>query len=137
MDKVRIHPFLLFLVFMLLLPVAGGCDSNGGTTGSSKAEPQAFSDEIQQKLNKVLDDQMAAANLPGAIVGIWAPGKGEWVTARGLADTETGRAIQLDDKVRIASNTKTFTATVILQLVDEDRLSLDDKLEQYVPGIAN
>ena len=41
------------------------------------------------------------------------------------------------DAVRIGSITKTFVATVVLQLVDEAQLNLNDTLESYVPGIAN
>jgi D-alanyl-D-alanine carboxypeptidase len=43
----------------------------------------------------------------------------------------------MDDHIRIASITKTFTATVVLQVVDEGVLSLDDWLEPFVAGIAN
>ncbi|MDQ3427955.1 MAG: beta-lactamase family protein, partial [Gemmatimonadota bacterium] len=45
--------------------------------------------------------------------------------------------VMLEDHVRIASITKTFTATVVLQLVEEGRLSLDDKLEAFITGIPN
>jgi len=45
--------------------------------------------------------------------------------------------VTLEDHVRIASNTKTFVATVVLQLVDEGLVGLDDPLEDYVPGIPN
>jgi len=41
------------------------------------------------------------------------------------------------DGVRIASNTKTFTATVLLQIVQEGKLSLDDKLVKYVPSVKD
>lgn len=43
--------------------------------------------------------------------------------------------MQLDNHVRIGSNTKTFTGTVILQLADEGKLKLDDKVAQYIPAI--
>jgi D-alanyl-D-alanine carboxypeptidase len=60
---------------------------------------------------------------------------GEWVVAMGEADITSGSAIRADDKVRIASNTKTFTATMVLQLADEGRLSLGDPLEKYITGV--
>jgi hypothetical protein len=40
-----------------------------------------------------------------------------------------------DDHVRIASNTKTFVATAILQLVDRNQLSLDGHLDSFVEGV--
>ena len=48
---------------------------------------------------------------------------------------DQGRRSAVDDHVRIASITKTFTATLILRLVDKGKLSLDDHLADYVKGI--
>ncbi len=42
--------------------------------------------------------------------------------------------MRVDDRFRIASLTKTFAATVVMQLVDEGRLSLDDTVERWLPG---
>jgi D-alanyl-D-alanine carboxypeptidase len=54
----------------------------------------------------------------------------------GVADIETGKTIKKDAPVRIASNTKTFTATVVLQLVQEGKIALDAPVETYLPGIV-
>jgi D-alanyl-D-alanine carboxypeptidase len=59
------------------------------------------------------------------------------VRAFGTADRKTGRRARTTDHVRIASITKTFTATAILQLVDQARLSRDDHLSMFVPGVDN
>jgi D-alanyl-D-alanine carboxypeptidase len=59
------------------------------------------------------------------------------VRAQGIGDLETARPLREDDAVRIGSITKTFVATLILQLADEGQLSLDDPLESYVPGVLN
>jgi D-alanyl-D-alanine carboxypeptidase len=68
-------------------------------------------------------------------VGIWVPGRGTYVRTFGVADVATGRPVSLADHFRIASISKTFTATVILQLVDQKRLSLSDHLSRFVQGI--
>src|SRR3954466_2251102 len=52
---------------------------------------------------------------------------GHHVTARG--------AIRPDDRFRVGSVTKTFTAAVVLQLAAEGRLSLEDTVDRYVPGV--
>jgi len=52
----------------------------------------------------------------------------------GLADRATGRRMRTSDQFEIGSNTKTFTSTLVLQLVAEGRLRLDDPLERYLPG---
>ncbi|MFF7245557.1 serine hydrolase domain-containing protein [Embleya sp. NPDC008237] len=54
----------------------------------------------------------------------------------GVADVRTGRAIPADGAFRIASTSKAFTATVVLQLVGEGRLQLDDRVERWLPGIV-
>ena len=98
---------------------------------------EGFSPEIQLALHQIVERNLAATETPGALVGVWYPGHGEWQHAAGIADLETGAPVTLDDHVRIASNTKTFVATVVLQLVDEGLVGLDDPIEDYVPGIPN
>ncbi len=96
-----------------------------------------FSSEEQLALTTIVESSLAQTNSPGALIGIWYPGRGDWTYAAGIKDLATAAPVTLDDYVRIASITKTFTATVILQLVDEGKLSLDDVLETFVPGIAS
>jgi D-alanyl-D-alanine carboxypeptidase len=55
----------------------------------------------------------------------------------GVADQSTGSAARPGDRFRIASTTKTFVATVVLQLVGEGRLSLDDTVEHWLPGVVS
>lgn len=54
----------------------------------------------------------------------------------GTAEQGTDRPMPLDGRFRIGSATKTFTATVVLQLVGEGRLSLDDTVERWLPGVV-
>jgi D-alanyl-D-alanine carboxypeptidase len=53
------------------------------------------------------------------------------------ADLRRPRLILSTDLFRIASVTKTFLATIILQLVAERRLSLDDAVEDWLPGLVS
>ncbi|MFJ4785718.1 serine hydrolase domain-containing protein [Streptomyces sp. NPDC088794] len=55
----------------------------------------------------------------------------------GVSDTATGRAARATDRFRIASSTKTFVSTVLLQLVGEGRVSLDDTVEHWLPGLVD
>jgi len=119
------------LIFLLLIPLVICMTSCGGESLPS------FDEDLQLQMQQIVEQVMAQDNIPGTIVGVWVPERGEWVTAVGQADIETGRQISTDDKVRIASNTKTFVATLILQLVDEGKLGLDDPLEKYISGVPN
>ena len=87
---------------------------------------------LEEAIRQAMDDY----GIPGAIAGVWVPGCRTWITAQGTADLATGRAIATSDKVRIASITKTFVATVVLQLVDEGRISLNDTLDMYSGGFG-
>ncbi|WP_246126745.1 serine hydrolase domain-containing protein [Embleya hyalina] len=53
----------------------------------------------------------------------------------GLADLATGRKVAGDEHSRIASNTKTWVATVVLQLVGEGKLGLEDTVDHHLPGL--
>lgn len=60
---------------------------------------------------------------------------GTWTASSGVADLRTRRPVPRDGHYRIASNTKTFVATVVLQLVAEHRIRLDDPVDRYLPGV--
>ncbi|MFF8995061.1 serine hydrolase domain-containing protein [Streptomyces sp. NPDC014983] len=64
-------------------------------------------------------------------------GCARWTVTDGLADLRTGRPMNATDRLRVGSVTKTFTATVVLQLVAEHRLSLDAPVERYLPGLIH
>ncbi|MBB1255804.1 serine hydrolase domain-containing protein [Streptomyces alkaliterrae] len=54
----------------------------------------------------------------------------------GVADLRTGAPVPARTTFRIASTTKTFVAVTLLQLVGEGRLSLDDPVERWLPGVV-
>jgi D-alanyl-D-alanine carboxypeptidase len=98
---------------------------------------EAFPAEVQLQLTQVVETALAETSTPGALVGVWVPGRGNWTMAAGVGDLATAAPMRLDDHFRIASITKTFTATVVLQLVEEGMLSLDDRLGHFITGIPN
>jgi D-alanyl-D-alanine carboxypeptidase len=79
-------------------------------------------------------DQLVADGVPGAIIM-----SRHWrhvsFVAAGLADKATARPMQPQDRVHIGSITKTFVATAVLQLAAEGRLSLNDSVQKWLPGI--
>ncbi len=119
------------LVVCIAALLLSGCALACVSCSSSKSLSQSKQDELK----KTLTQGMAGFKVPGAIVGMWFPDQGNWVVGQGVGDKSTGAAPQTTDKVRIGSLSKTFTATVMLQLVDEKKLSLDDKLSKYEPQV--
>lgn len=87
--------------------------------------------------------QLMRANvIPGAVVLIRSPRRGDWsaafgTRALGTRALGTSEPMTLADHVRVGSNTKTMTATVILQLVQEGKLRLDDPVPKHVAGVPN
>jgi D-alanyl-D-alanine carboxypeptidase len=76
---------------------------------------------------------IVAAGSPG-VIALVNDGDGVKLSADGVADARSARALRPTDRFRAGSNTKTFVATVALQLVGEGKLSLDDTVEHWLPG---
>ncbi|MFD9124178.1 serine hydrolase domain-containing protein [Kitasatospora sp. NPDC059571] len=93
--------------------------------------------ELAARLDAAVADVRQQAGIPGAVVGLWMPGRGSYVRATGVADTTTGRPMSTDVFVRIGSETKTFTVTALLELVDDRRIRLDDPISAYVHGVPD
>ena len=83
----------------------------------------------------VLTAQMEQMQVPGLVAIVQTPDGEAYQAALGLADVETEEPMAIEDHFRIGSITKTLTATVILQLVDEGMLELDDPLAPYFPNV--
>jgi D-alanyl-D-alanine carboxypeptidase len=74
-----------------------------------------------------------ALGVPGGVIGVTGGAAGTFERAFGTAGP--GRAMALGDHFRIGSVTKTFTASVILELVDRHVLSLSDRLSRWEPHV--
>jgi len=74
--------------------------------------------------------------LPGAAVGIVHEDKLVWSKGIGFADVKKKRRADTKTLYRIASITKTFTATAVMQLRDAGKLALDDPAVVYLPELA-
>ncbi|ELP67048.1 beta-lactamase [Streptomyces turgidiscabies Car8] len=99
--------------------------------------PTTLSPDVTARLDKAIEDVRRQAGVPGVAVGVWMPGKGSYVHATGVADTVTRRPMTTDGYVRIGSETKTFTVTALLELVDDQRIRLDDPISRYVHGVPD
>ncbi|MFK3985612.1 serine hydrolase domain-containing protein [Micromonospora sp. NPDC050397] len=80
-------------------------------------------------------DGVVAAGAVGALAEVRDAG-GVWRGNSGVAELGTRREVPVDGRFRAGSITKTFVATVVLQLVGEGRLRLDDPVEAWLPGVV-
>ncbi|MER7463697.1 serine hydrolase domain-containing protein [Streptomyces sp. NPDC097981] len=105
-------------------------------TMGALAPPAAFAatkpDTVQQGLNALV----RADGLPAALASVKdRAGRTRTYTA-GVGDLATGAKVPDDGQVRIGSNTKVFTAVVVLQLVGEGKIGLDATVDTYLPGLV-
>ncbi|MGW0841835.1 serine hydrolase domain-containing protein [Streptomyces sp. NPDC002787] len=100
-------------------------------TVPAQAAPAAGPDTTA--LRKVLRTALSQG-APGAFARIDDNGTVHHL-AEGVADRSTKRALGTGDRIRVGSITKTFTAVVLLQLVDEGRIKLDTSVNAYLPGL--
>lgn len=110
-------------------------------TSIVKAEPtqnvsSSLQTSTQQDHNSVKQAMRDTLQLgfPGILAKTFEGGK-KWGYATGVANLSTKKPMETDYRFRIGSVTKTFTATVVLQLAGENRLNLDDSIEKWLPGV--
>ncbi|MFF1709677.1 serine hydrolase domain-containing protein [Streptomyces sp. NPDC058268] len=100
----------------------------------SAARPDTV-DTVQQGLNGLVHTDGLPAALAGVKDGEGRKGHTRNYTA-GVGDLATGSKVPRDGRVRIGSNTKTFTAVLVLQLVAEGKIDLDTSVDTYLPGLV-
>jgi len=83
--------------------------------------------------DSVLAPFVQREELAGAVALVASKEKVLNVTAVGFADREAKKPMQADTVFWIASQSKGITATAVMMLVDEGKLSLDDPVEKYLP----
>jgi D-alanyl-D-alanine carboxypeptidase len=95
--------------------------------GNSAAAAPALDNRLQGLVD---------AGYPAALASVTDAEGTSVNVAVGEGNIEKGTAAREDGEVRIASNTKMFTAAIVLQLVDEGLVELDQPIDTYLPGLV-
>lgn len=90
----------------------------------------------QTTLRATTDEIAKELKVPGAVVLLRGPA-GDITYTFGSAVRRENRPVTVDDHVRVGSNTKTWTGTVILQLVQEGRIQLSDPVSKFRADVPN
>ncbi len=98
------------------------------------AAAQPLTSAEAAKVDKIVADALTADEVPSASIAIVRDGKIVFTKAYGKANE--GLPARTDLPYQIASNSKQFTAMALLLLEDEGKLSLDDHVSKYLPGIT-
>ena len=101
---------------------------------SAQAKPAGPTGSRASGLQRDLQ-ALIAAGAPGAILFVRDGNRITHLTA-GLGDIARKTPMRPDNHFKIASLTKTYTATIVLQLVGEGTLGLEDTVEQRLPGVV-
>ena len=114
----------------------------GGRTVSLAAQnrPNPTSDPNVQAAERLfsawIEGQIADRGLPGIVVGVVADQELVWAKGFGYANTETKQPMTPATKFRMASHSKLFTATAVMQLREQGKVRLDDPVADYLPWFA-
>ena len=116
---------------VLAVPVAAvialGAAGGAASAAPSKGEAESLKSRAQG---------LVEAGYPAALAAV-TDSKGESAGAAvGKGSLETGQAPPMDGEVRVGSNTKTFVAVVVMQMVQEGKVGLDEPIETYLPGLV-
>ena len=116
---------------MVAIAVMAAPGLAGRAAAAQSTLPPLNTQALAQAIAGLPSSQQAAAVV--TVTG----SSGSWSGTSGLADLATGDPATAADEVRIGSISKTFIATVVLQLVAEHRIGLDQPVQQYLPGLLD
>jgi D-alanyl-D-alanine carboxypeptidase len=126
------HKTRLALAVLALVAALTACEAQADA-GAQRADLAVRPDNaVQRSLDGLVRNDVFPAALAAAR---GRDGRTRDYTA-GVGDVRTGAKVPANGQVRIASNTKMFTATVVLQLVGEGKITLDEPVETYLPKLV-
>jgi D-alanyl-D-alanine carboxypeptidase len=120
-----------------ITPRAGGLLAAAVLAALIVVAPATAASPRDAALTSSIRAALTDASAPGAIVGVWQPGRAPYVRTFGVRSTTTRRPMSTNLYMRIGSETKTFTITALLQLVEQGKISLDDPISKYVDGVIS
>lgn len=119
--KLRVYSYLLLVDFLLLLPISA---------------QQALPTAIDGQVDRLAADEMASLHEPSLAISMVNDGKLIFTKGYGVSDVENNVPATADTVYRIASVSKSLTATAAMRLVEEHRLDLDAPVQKYCPAFG-
>jgi serine beta-lactamase-like protein LACTB, mitochondrial len=123
LSRPKRRPSLLLLVLPFVL-----------WASSSHAQQSQLSPEKRAQIESAVTKFMASTHLPGLSVAVVENGEYEWASGFGLADVENNAPASEHTLFRLASISKSLTATAAMQLVERGQLDLDAPVQKYCPA---
>jgi D-alanyl-D-alanine carboxypeptidase len=111
-------------------------DSGTTTTAGSPSAPSALKPIDQAALQAVVEKVTREMLVPGAVVAIRTP-RGSYVAAVGTTELGKQTPPDVNTHFRIASNSKTMTAALVVLLAQDGKVKFTDPVSDYVPDVPN
>lgn len=135
MLKIRsktISVYTAIVAFNFTLVMLAGCGQPQETPGEEIIKG-ALGPEIETKLESIIKDVIEAYELPGLAIGIVKDSKIAYVRGFGYKNIDTRASITAKTLFHMASISKPFVATAIMQLVEQGKIDLDAPVTEYLP----
>jgi len=124
----RRRPTIAFSRYAIFACLVVAFSATAATASARSESASPAKSDVQVALDRII-----ASGVPGAVV-LARDGDRTTILAGGYGNVKQKTAVKPTDRFRVGSVTKTFVATVVLQLVGEGKLALDDTVEQHLPG---
>ena len=118
--------FSRFIAYIIVLCSFGSCSNKIYKTGS--AQQQQFI-----KIDSFLNAQLIAQSIPGIAIAITSGDRIIYKKGFGVTNVSTRKPLEAFHNFHIASISKTFTATAVMQLVENSKIDIDKPLTTYLP----
>lgn len=128
-----VYEYLSIVTTLILLFALSSCSDNVSPLPTQN-------EKMGKEIDRLCDSIISHTKCPGIIVGAWSEELGfSYEKGFGYANIAEKEPSSPDKTFHIGSVTKTFVNTILLQLVDEGKLSLDDKLAEFesLPYVRN
>ncbi|HYP72533.1 MAG TPA: serine hydrolase domain-containing protein [Microbacterium sp.] len=129
------RPVALALTAVLSLALAACAPAETPTVDLPTQVDAALPDDMQAQLQSAVDAAVAASGSSGAVVGVWVPWAGTWLTAVGSTSPGAG-AVGTDASFKAGNITRAMTCDVLYGLAADGTVSVDDPVTDYVTGLA-
>jgi CubicO group peptidase (beta-lactamase class C family) len=123
------RPEVRILIPALLILSLLGCSSTPTTTQITPL----FDTDLSRELDREIERVFRESDAPGLAVGVVKDMELVYATGFGVMNLKTGEEVTPRTVFHMASITKPFVATAIVQLLEQKKLSLDDRIVEYLP----
>ena len=137
-NKIWLVCSILLLSVLLLSSVFAACAKPAVlSTETVRPESVGLSSEKLNEIDTVLETDIAANKINGAVLLVARDGKIAYFKNYGYRDNEKKLPMEKDSIFRVYSMTKSLTAVAVAMLKDEGKLAFADPVEKYIPSFKD